>query len=215
MFEIIEKDQESGFYFNDVFVACEVSNKSINFICDNSELILDVLNYYINFFRKFKWSVSFGYLYGVSNSRLSNVFYYTRIFFDEESICICLDFNPNIFKWSYSLSPFLYMTNFVRVSNENNLMSFSWAGIEDFQSFDFQKKVINQEYYNTSIDFKFSDVNDLKLAVCDIEKFLIKIDEMIDEESNGVNFLEEFIFPSEIKIACQQYLIYFAEFLYK
>lgn len=131
----------------------------------------------------------------------------------EERLSIFFNFHLNTNDWNYTWSARAHIDTFYVFINDSEF-EFSSTGIHYLHP---RNDIFQIPIYSVNVSFE----NDCEMLVSNLIDKCIRIfynshKRVLEKyQSSLTNFLlaERFNFPSEVKIACEQYLLYFAEFL--
>lgn len=144
----------------------------------------------------------------ISNYNRTNVFYFEEIMLwldkhDPKESFIQFGISFNAFNWDKTYSIREYTEEF-----SNRVLSDVWTIIKDDLS-DVESGIIRFEILLSDISYDFPINETLKKALDFIYEVNSKVLNILDSRA----IVQRFDFPKEVRIACEQYLLYFAEFL--
>ena len=130
------------------------------------------------------------------------------IIFDNSSNVVHVWITPVIGSWKGNFTPIQYFDKLVRNFEKNENIGCSYGKYDqDFADF------------SIALEFDFSRYKSLKIGyvhneiISALNEIMIQTEKQINAELFSNSLIEEFYFPESVRPACEQYLIYFVQFL--
>lgn len=159
---------------------------------------------YISLISVFDW-VDFEHSLGFTNDYEVFGEYGKRVFKNTGKISVSFSFNPDLAKWKKAFGFLDYFENFESFFNHSEILQGKIRYFPE-DGGGFEISIVLPKFNSTVSDFLSPYVNELKKIH---ERVITNLE--LSEYENSI--ISKFNFPEELKVSCEQYLLYFAQFL--